>query len=442
MFSRITLVFAVTGLGQILSIAALKLIARDSTAEQLRDIADVDVMIQFVIGIIAFGLQSAAIRNIALRDDWRAEVQQVQKARVALSVVLIFGSVLALWDWKYILFLAAPLFALNADYALYGRGHSVAGGVIAFFRTLVPFLFCFIALAVNSGELYLWYVAGALVTYALTNVVIHLFLGTPLFHLPPVSSIKYYLGSMPLGIVTLNFYFLGLGILLLAGFFIDDAAIAISFLGLKLYVIYKGALRVFHQAFVREMQDDTFCLLMDRCSTLFGLLFFSAVAFFPNSFIGLFFGERFSVDAALFIWLAAAAVVYSLFLSMTTQSLLRHRDMSYMWINLIGFTFSVVTFLVAAVFFEGWRPIALGLLAGELTIALGLATQFLSFGQIGTRLRFFFISALVLVIPLVGHQFFPDSLLSLTLSLLVMILIFVLINFNTLVRAIAQQKIK
>lgn len=440
MLSRILFVFLITGLGQILSIAALKLLARDSSVEQLRQIADADVTIQLIIGIIAFGLQSAAIRNIALRDDWRYEIQEVQKSRITLSLFLSIGAVLAFWDWKYILFLAAPLFAVNADYALYGRGRSVAGAGIAFFRTMTPFLFCLVAIWLASGELYVWYIAGALIAYAITNSIICLLLGTALIQRPRLASLISYRDSIPLGVVTLNFYFLGLGILFLAGFFIDDASIAISFLGLKLYVIYKGALRVFHQAFVREMVDDAFCLLMDKCSTLFGLLFLSAVAFFPNSFISLFFGSQFLAEAPLFISLAATGLIYSLFLSMTTQSLLRHRDIAYMKINLIGFGVSVLSFFISILFFEGWLPIVIGLVGGELLVAIGLAAKFLTSSQVVTRLRFFLVSLLVLSIPLAARVVFPDTIFILVGTLVIMILIFAVVNFDTVVRPIVHLK--
>ena len=140
MLKRIAIVAFFTGSGQLLSIFVLKYLSLHSSVSQLRAIAEIDSLVFFMMNIIALGLQSAAMRNLAMRPDWKQEYYATQSARITLGILLMAAAAFAVFNNYYILFLLAPVLAWSGDYALYARGHAVGGSVIAFIKLAVPFL--------------------------------------------------------------------------------------------------------------------------------------------------------------------------------------------------------------------------------------------------------------------------------------------------------------
>jgi len=92
MLKRIFVIGIFTGAGQLYSVFVLKFISQHCTSSQLNEIAQLDSLIFFIMNVIAFGLQSAAIRNLALAHDWKQEYYQTQSARIAMGMMLVIGS--------------------------------------------------------------------------------------------------------------------------------------------------------------------------------------------------------------------------------------------------------------------------------------------------------------------------------------------------------------
>jgi hypothetical protein len=400
MIKRISTIAILTGAGQLLAIFALKYISQHGTAEELKSMGEADSLIQFIISLIAAGLQSVAMRNIALATDWHQEYLDTQSARLSFGILLAAAGVFGLVKGNYLIFMIAPLLALSGDYALYGLGHPVAGATVALLRVAVPYSLVIAAARYWPGELVAVYVGAVVVVYTITNVFISWYLRTPWFVVPRFRKLLLYLNSLALGIVNLSIYFLGLGLLLIVPYFYhDNHVIAVAFVGLKVYVIYKGVLRIVHQAFLKDMIRDSVQLQVDQLSILLGLCFAGSAIIFPVSFTNLLFGSKYAGDILFF----------SLFLSMSTNVLLQRKDKKYAAISATAVL--VTTFAVAALAQIRPRADSLGisLCLGETFWMAGLLWVSASAAIVRKRIAFLLPNLAMLVVPVLFRYFFGDS---------------------------------
>jgi O-antigen/teichoic acid export membrane protein len=410
MIKRISTIAILTGAGQLLSIFALKYISQHGTADELKSMGEADSLIQFVISLIAAGLQSVAMRNIALSSDWKQEYLDTQSARISFGILVAAASVLGVVKGNYLIFLIAPLLALSGDYALYGLGHPVVGATVALLRVALPYSLVIVAARYWPGELVAVYVGAVVVVYAITNLFISYYLKVPYFILPRFRKLVLYLNSLSLGIVNLAIYFLGLGLLLVIPYFYrDNHVIAVAFVGLKVYVIYKGVLRIVHQAFLKDMIVASVRLRVDQLSILLGISFAGSAFIFPASFTNLLFGSKYSGDTLFFQLMALAALIYSLFLSMATNVMLRRKDKEYATISAAA----VLATMLAVVLLARIRPnaesLGISLCVGETLWMAGLLWVCATKNDIRERIVFLLPNLALLSVPLLCRYFLGDS---------------------------------
>ena len=67
-----------TGAGQLFSIFAIKFIAANSAVDAFSDFVQADAFYQLLLSIIAFGLQSMAMRELVLSAGWKSLLKQYQ----------------------------------------------------------------------------------------------------------------------------------------------------------------------------------------------------------------------------------------------------------------------------------------------------------------------------------------------------------------------------
>ncbi|MBS1982319.1 MAG: hypothetical protein OJF59_001334 [Cytophagales bacterium] len=409
MLKRLTLIFALTGSGYVLSVLVLKWMAQKALPGQMAAIGEFESFLQLVIGLVGFGMQSAAIRSIALHENWKEKLEEAQTARITFGILLAAAAVLGCIKNLYLFFLLAPLVAASADYALYARGAAIEGAMVAFVRVALP-------LVASAGAVFFWpdqlwsvYVAATVVVYFITNYLISFFLGSKIFYKPSLSSLQVYVKTIPLGILNLSFYFMGLGILLIAPVFFDDQELVISFLALKFYTIYKGVLRVIHQAFVNQMLNDKICLSVDQLGMMIGLGLLGSVLIFPNVFISLFFGSQYAANSTYFLWMVLAAVSFSVFNSLYTRLVLEHKEISFMKITLVTSGLTAASLVVLAYSGGSVNSIPISLFIGETALAISFAVGFMNFKTVVFRLQFFFYCSLSLVLPVLAKFFFGEN---------------------------------
>jgi len=412
MIKRISVLFLLTGTGHFFSVASLKFIAQQGLLSEVTSMGEVDSLILFMLGLIGFGMQSDTIRNIALSDQWETKYQQAQTARLTLSILLIPLSFLAFSKNTYFCFIIAPLLALSGDYALYGRGLPIIGSGVAFVRAVLPTLASIGAVLYWPKHLVIIYVTANILTYTLTNVFIAFVLKVKLVNMPQLSSLLLYMKTMPLGILNLCYYYLGLGLLLFAQLFYTETDLAVVFMALKFYVIYKSAVRIILQAFIKQMHDARVCLSIDQMTILLSILFFGSVVIFPNTFISLFFGNQFVDQRHFFTILFGGTVVFSFFSSSNFSLILHHHDRKMMTLGITAVAV-ISLFLWSYLWFsKSVNGVALSLLFGETFFSCGVLILFYNFRDIWSRASFLLLNTLVLAIPLVTKLIFSDSLLN------------------------------
>lgn len=430
MLKRIILIALYTGTGQLLSIFALKYISRNSTADQLQQIAALDSLTFFIINVIAMGLQPAAMRNIALTNDWKPVYQATQSARITLGILMMALSLLALHHPLYLLFLITPLLAWSGDYALYARGYSVKGAAIAFLRLLVPYTALFIAAWWQSKHLAWVYITALVIVYLGSNLYISRLLKTPWLFAPSLQQLRLYVSSLPLGFVTLSLYTIGLGVILIAPYFYDGAIVAVAFVGLKFYMVYKGVLRIILQAFVKEVGQHEFSLRIDQLSMLIGITYAAFMIIYPDSFIRLFFGEKYLEDRVYFIVLSVGGLIYAMFNSLTSRSLLEKKDGPYAWFASLAALLTIALTVVLSFFWQHAAAIATSILAGEIAFATGLVLLMKGKSIVWPRFTFLLKNLPVLLLPVVIVLLLNDSFLSFIISLILFGIIMALLHFK------------
>jgi O-antigen/teichoic acid export membrane protein len=410
MLKKIALIALFTGTGQIFAILVLKLLSKHVAPEQLKAIGQIDSLVFFMTNFIALGLQSVAIRNLALTDSWQKEYCSTQKARITLGLFLACLSILFIVDKYYLLFLLAPVLAMSGDYALYGRGFPVFGSFIAFARTFIPFLLLVFMVFFQPGSVSWSYALGLSIVYLVTNFLISKYLGTPYFFYPQLSSLRLYVSSIGIGLVTISLYFIGQGLVLIIPYFYSAVITSVAFVGLKLYMMYKGLLRILHQAFVKEMIREDVCLKVDQLSILAGLMFAGSVALFPKTFISLFFGQKYITERNFFLLLAAGGLIYSLFLSMSTRSLLQRKDKVYARITVMAALLAVLVLIVSSFWGQSTTNVALSICAGEILWSIGLLKIAGTKNAVWSRMAFLFQNLPFFVFPIIIRWWLGDGL--------------------------------
>jgi hypothetical protein len=221
-----------------------------------------------------------------------------------------------------------------------------------------------------------------------------------------------------------------LGILLFAQKFFIEEELVISFLALKFYLVYKGAIRVIHQAFVSRMTDDRVCLSIDQSGIRLGLAFFGSVMIFPDTFISLFFGSQFNENRMFFVYLATSAIVFSIFNSSATRLLLDNKDLEFMKIAIGSVGVSVLFLTVIIQFSKSVEMITLSVLIGEGFFAGAIAISFFSGRAIWHRISYLFLCSLALSLPFIVKLIFKESLISYFTSFVFMGLLLLLFSYK------------
>jgi hypothetical protein len=409
MLKRIAPIACLTGAGQLLSIFALKYLSLHGQSDQLQAVGQTDSLVQFIVNVIALGLQSVSMRNIALADDWKDEYKRTQSARTALACLLMGGALLAFVNKYYLLFLITPLFAWNGDYTLYAVGQPVKGAIVAFTRVLIPYSMLVLTARYGASTSAGAYIAGVFLAYLMTNLYIARFLQVSFFTPPRFKDLILYLRSLPLGIVILSLYFTGLGLLMVVPYFYSDVVTAVVFVGLKFYVIYKGVLRILQQAFIKDMIADEVRFKVDQISIMLALAFAGSALIFPKSFILLFFGEKYLDYAAFFHLLALGALIYSVLESLGVKALLNKKDKVFMQVSIAAALTTIIATITLSYFWPKPTSVGISLCAGELVWLIGLIDIAGTAAEVRSRMAFLATTLPTLALPVILRYFMDDG---------------------------------
>jgi hypothetical protein len=224
--------------------------------------------------------------------------------------------------------------------------------------------------------------------------------------------------------------FLGLGVIVVGGFFFDEKIIAVAYIAAKVYIIYKGVLRILNQAFFNDLKDISMCDKVDYLATLAGIILLIATTIFPNGFQQFFINEKLSPNPYWGILVGITGFIISPFTSFTSKAMLEKKDKAYAFITVLA----LCTSLTACVLFYFLKSDEAGLLIsmgiGELICVIGLLR--ISGNIDFLKKRFFFIlkNSPIALIPFIIRYLAGDTRITMIVSLIVFGALALLLNRN------------
>ena len=386
-----------------IALAAIGFAARVFDASIIGRIGTIESSVLLIISIISFGLQLATNRNIVINKNWLLYFEQGQKARVTMSLLLLPAGCLYWFtgDMTYLLFFISPIIALNGDYALYGRGFPEYASGISLFRVLIPSTTLIICSMVHSQQIVNFYAIGMILGIFMAGYLSSLKLSTRYFFFPKLQSLKYYFDSFKLGIGSVSLTIMGSGLILISNHFYELNEVGEAYLGIKLFIIYKGVRRIIIQAFFSELKESSNALFVDRLSIIIGMFGGAVFIFFPTFIINVFYGEP-SCDLTGLTTVVKLVGIAMLFSSMTSVAetivMLKKMDTAYVVSITSSMTVSVLTLTVSSIFLHSATGILLGVVVGEISLFLFLIFFLGFYDFFYQRFMIFFKNATILII--------------------------------------------
>lgn len=431
MFKRLLPIFFFTGLAHVTTLVAVKVLSSKVSPQVISEVGEIDSLIFLLLNVLSFGLQLKAVRDIANAEDWRIQYQNTQTSRVTLGIILSIIAIMAYYRNSLLYFIIAPILALNGDYALYAISRPIIGAAVAFIRVLFPAVSLIVSAYYFPALAHYVYLFSCIIVYIITNSIISRKLDQPLFYRPSIHSLSLYIKSIPLGVISINWYFLGLGILLIAPIFYPAQAIATGYLGLKIYIIFKGVIRVLNQAYIREMRYDAACLKIDKLGMTAGVAFAGMCFLFPLQIKEIFFSIDAPVSPAFISLLSISACVTSFSNSLTTRALLDNKDRALVFLTSLAAGVMLLSLVILSATSRSEESIAISLLAGESVHAVGLCLLYPS-SFLKKRLYFLIISISMLLPALLLKVFMHPNLYTLFGSLAIFGSLSLIISWKTL----------
>ena len=430
MIKRLSIVAFFTGSAYLFTILSLKYLSISTSASNLKSIGEVDSLVNLIIIVLAAGMLMSSIRNIAISADWKKEFETSQQARLTLGLIISVLALLCFSNSNYILFLFAPLIALNGDYALYGRSKPILASILAFIKVFFPYLVMIVVLMVKPEWLIPSFIFSTAIVYLVTGYSISSMLDVPYLVRPSLRSLQMYMESIGMGVVSFSYYFIGLGLIWLAGFFYTDLAVAAAFLGIKLYTIFKGVLRMLNQSFFKEMTEEAVRLKVDSLAFHAGIVFLLGTLLFPAGFTGVFFNKSIHFQDTSFFLLGITGLLVAPLISLHTAALLERKDKLFSKVALLATAASAALCVLLSFTYDHANSIFISLLAGELVILAGLIIISGKKNLFYPRVMFFIKNAPLLIVPILGRMFFGDNPFTFFASLLLYVVLFLMLNWK------------
>ncbi len=430
MIKRLSIVAFFTGTAYVFTVFSLKYLSIWTSASNLKSIGEIDSLVNFIIIVLAAGMLMSTIRNIAISADWKKEFRISQQARFTLGLIVSILALLSFINTNYILFLFAPLIALNGDYALYGRSKPVTASILAFIKVFFPYLVLILMVSFKPEWLLPSFIASTAFVYLVTGYFISRKLHMSYLVEPSIKSLRIYLQSMGMGVVSFSYYFIGLGLIWLAGFFYPDIAVAAAFLSIKLYTIFKGVLRMLNQSFFREMADEAVRLKVDSLAMIAGTLFLLGTVLFPDGFIAVFFNKSSVLQNTSLVLLGCTGFLIAPMISLHTAALLERKDKLFAKVAMLATVVAAALCVLLSFFYNHANSILLSLLVGELMILAGLIIISSKNNLFYPRLMFFLKNLPLAIIPIFSRIFFGDNPASFLAGLSIYGILFLLVNWK------------
>ena len=420
MIRRLLIIGALTGAAHLLTIIVLKILTGSIDVSEIKTIAELDSIFNLVINVLAAGLLISTVREIAIAgDNWKEVYLQSQKARLLLGLMLLFICLVGIYSQSYFLVAAAPVFALHGDYALYGRRLPVFAALLTFLRVLIPSLTLLVFSQVWPEFIITAFAVSTLFMYFITGIIISKKLDVPYFIKPSFRSLHLYLKTVNGGLISFGYYFFGLGIIILGSFFFDEKIIAVAYVAAKLYLVYKGVLRILNQSFFNDLKDTSMCNKVDYLATLAGMILLIATSLFPVAFQEFFINDKLSPNPYWTLLLGIAGFIIAPFTSLTSKVMLEKKDRAYAAITVFAMVISITACIGCYLLNTDETGLLISLAVGELTCVIGLI-RITGYADL-IKKRFYFIGKVfpLVLIPYIIRYFAGDTRITMIVSLII-----------------------
>lgn len=372
MMKRLFWVALFTGTGHLGNLISLKFLKNYTNDSTIAFIGELDSLTLLIVSITAFGLQLSSTREIAIRNnDWQEVYYSTQSARLTMAMLLMLLGLSGFLYTKNYLFFIAPIIALNADYALYGRGKPVLGAMVAFIRVIIPSLAIIFGSVYFLNSLPLLFCLAVLVAYFVVGFSVSRILRVNYLMRPRLKSLYEYVKNIRIGLANLAYFFVSIGIITILSYINSEATISVAYMALKLYMVFTGVRRIIVQSFFKEIKEMQQALKVDFLSMTAGIIFLSTFLFFPEVAISLLFDESYIEFSTTFVVLGITAFISAVTSSSGARLLLQKKDKQYSANFIIAAMVTIISGVCFS-FFIADKPslIVLACLFGEVTISV------------------------------------------------------------------------
>lgn len=351
MLNKIFLISLITGIGYLLNLFTLNYISNNSSLSIFSLVGEIDSFLLLLISFIQFGIQLSSQKQIInSKANWKNKYYDTQKARLSLSIILFFLFFFTSGN-KYLFLLIAPLIALNPDYALYAKGYPILASFLTLKRNLIISLSIIFVTIYYPVFILETYFVSTFISYFISGYVSSKVLLTNYLVKPDIKSLKEYYNNFWLGVSTVMFSFLGLGIINVVSYFYNDENLSILYFLLKIYFILKSIRRVILQSFLSNIKSNKINIKVD-----FIVIFISLITFliFNNytNFIYEITENSIFLNQFYFKVLGLIYFLISFSISSGTLVLLNKSNKIYNFNVIISASFFIISIIIFSLFFE------------------------------------------------------------------------------------------
>ncbi|MDA0317070.1 MAG: hypothetical protein O2906_04955 [Bacteroidetes bacterium] len=425
MMKRLFLVAVLTGTGHLVNLISLRFITNYANQGAIAFIGELDSLALLIVSITAFGLQLSSTREIAVRDnDWQKVYYSTQSARLTMAMLLMFLGLSGFLYTKNYMFFIAPIIALNADYALYGRGKPILGAIVAFIRITIPSITVILSSVYFIKLLPLLFSISILLAYFTAGFIVSKILNVNYLVKPKFKSLIEYVKNIKIGFANLAYFFVGIGILNILSYINSEETVSIAYMALKLYMIFIGVRRIIVQSFFKEIKELKQSLKVDYLSMVAGTIFLSLFLFYPKTTISLLFDDSYAEYSLTFVILGVAGFISSITSSSGARLLLQNKDKQFS-ANFIVAAIVTICSGVCFSFFIADTPslVVLACLLGEITISVLNMSSLKEKNFLINRLRIMYPVLLASLLFYITKFSFSDNIWALSISIITFSLI-------------------
>lgn len=416
MIKRISAVAAFTGTSHAISLITISYVLRNLGEEITGMMGLVDSTILVMAVVISFGIQLSVNRTVATQKTWTSNYRLAQSARIVVGFFIIAFGVISYMIQKDVtkfVYLAAPLIALNGDYALYGNGKPVHAAMLSFFRVAIPNIGILVASKFIGLDAIYFYIVLAGAGIMIAGILSAYFNGVKYLYAPRSDFHKVYLKYYKVGLFQIAAVLMITGILTVAKGFYSVAIIGLVYGGLKYFEVFKGGLRILVQAFFKELTIEKVNLRIDKVGMLAGALVAIPFIIFPDTTLSIIYGDAYEGYESIITVFGFAMLIATLSTSAGTYALIKKLDN----LNLFAYLFSMAVSMLVMIGFSFSTNLELGIplaiLAGELCLILILGYRLGGMNYFAQRLKFLIMLSPPIFVALVLKWSISNQLLAL-----------------------------